>query len=136
MLCMRGVTQGVFAWHVWSTVATHCFSSLVYETHWMDAHTVQREAWAILAELQLLRCVCTDFIHLSKSPWHGWCHTASLTPVSCSHSALVAQSKDLKLSSCGLGVTTWSKGIPGYEQGCAIAWVWGISNVDGQWDRA
>lgn len=44
--------------------------------------------------------------------------------------------KDLKLSWCGLGVTTASKGIPGYEQGCDIAWAWGINNVEGQWDWA
>lgn len=32
-----------------------------------------------------------------------------------------AQSKDLKLYSCGLGVTIGSKGILGYKQGCDIA---------------
>lgn len=138
LLCMRGVTEGVFAWHVWSTLATHCLSSLVYQTHRMDTQAAQREAWAwtVLAELQVLRCVCTDFLHVSKSPWHGWCYTASLPPVSCSHSTLVAQSRDLKLSSCGLGVTIGSKGISGYKQGCDIAWAWGINSVDGQWDRA
>lgn len=138
LLCMRGVTEGVFAWHVWSTLATHCLSSLVYETHWMDTQAAQREAWAwtVLAELQVLRCVCTDFLHVSKSPWRGWCYTASLPPVSCSHSTLVAQSRDLKLSSCGLGVTIGSKGISGYKQGCDIPWAWGINSVDGQWDRA
>lgn len=65
---------------------------------------------------------------------HSFSHPSERSHAIYSHATLVAQSKDLKLSSCWLGVMIGSKGISGYKQGCDIVWAWGINNVDGQWD--
>jgi len=56
---------------------------------------------------------------------HGRAGVTQLhSPQWVSHSTLVAQSKDVKLSSRGLGVIAGSKGISGYQQVCDIAWAW------------
>lgn len=68
-----------------------CMACLVHTSHpllfqfglWdsLDGYSgSSKRSLSSSCRVQLLRYVCADFIHLSKSLWHGWCYTASLTP--------------------------------------------------------